>query len=671
LRLQCVAKIRQKVAHGFALRCRSPLQLLQSPYIRAHYALIELRRRRTLARTEEQRMSYVTILWSSAAAIALLLALVHGLVWLYDRRARANLAFAVACVAIAVAATAELGMLRATSPQEWGEWVWWMHPSMFVLVSAMALFLRLHLRAGRLWLLTAVIAMRGLVLLLNLASEPNVNFRRIDSIAQMPFLGEQVTVVASAVTGEYQWFVSLTNLLLPLFILDVIVTVWHRRAPAHRRMALLVGGPVLAAVVLSIVLTQMVIWRVVEFPMLLIPPFLIALGAMAIELSRDILRASRLAQELGESEQRLELAANAAGAGLWTLDGASGQLWATERARSILGFNRTGDVKTADVLGITDPDDAPELVATVNHAIERGGVHALQFRIALPGRGMRWIAAQGTVELDVDGRLALVRGVVRDVTHQRQAEDEADDLRHQLAHAGRVIVLGQLSSALAHELSQPLSAIQQNAEAARLLLEREPVDLQEVRAIIGDILRDDWRAAEVVHRLRAWLKQGRMRLEGIVLHELAQDVIALVRPTAAAKHVALECVVPRTLPLVFGDRVHLSQVLLNLIMNGIDAVVDASDSHPRVLIEACVAANRCCEMSVTDTGPGIPADQLDRIFEPFVTTKSEGMGIGLSISRTIVEAHGGRLWAENAVRGGATFRFRVPMQQITDVARSA
>ena len=142
-------------------------------------------------------MSYVTITWSAAAAAALLLALVHGLVWLYDRRARANLAFAAAGAGLAVAAIVELGMLRAATAQAWGEWLWWMQLPLFATVSGMALFLRLYLHAGRLWLLTALIALRGLVLGIDLVSDPNINFLRIDSIAQMPFLGDQVTVVAS------------------------------------------------------------------------------------------------------------------------------------------------------------------------------------------------------------------------------------------------------------------------------------------------------------------------------------------------------------------------------------------------------------------------------------------------------------------------------------------
>ena len=603
-------------------------------------------------------MSLVTIIWSVAAGAALVLGLVHALVWGYNRGARGNLAFAIAALGLAFGAIVEIGMLQATTPQEWGEWLWWMQIPIFLFISGMALFLRLYLGAGRLWLLNAVIALRGTILILNFFSHPNFTFERVDAIARVPFLGEQVTVAASAVTGDYQWLALLAALLFPVFVVDVIVTLWRRRTPEATRVALVVGVPVLVSVLISVTLTHLVIWRVMQAPILMIPPFLLALGAMALEASRDVLRASRLARDLRESEQRLELAASAAGAGLWAWDSSSGRIWATQRAREILGLPQTGDVDSGDILKILDAADASELRA----GLAQHGEHAMHFRIQAPDGQVHWIEAQGTVEPDARGKVPLVRGVLRDVTQQRRAEEDAAELRRKLAHAGRVTMLGQLSSALAHELSQPLSAILQNAETARILLAREPIDVEEVRAIVADVLRDDRRAAEVVQRLRAWLTQGQMHLEALGLHELAQDVLALVRADAALKHVALECAVPPTLPAVFGDRVQLSQVLLNLVMNAIDAMMEANDAPRRVLVEATLGGDRCCEVSVSDTGPGIPQDRLDRIFDPFFTAKTEGLGIGLSISRSIVEAHGGKLWAENRALGGATFHFTVPLQ---------
>ena len=605
-------------------------------------------------------MSYVTILWSSCAAAALLLALLHGLAWIYDRRAYANLSFAVAAFCVSAAAVIEVGMLRATTPEQWGNLVWLLQFSLFGIIVGIAVFLRLYLRAGRSSLLISLIALRSLILLINVFSDPSINFAHIDAIQQIPFLGEQVTVVAQAVTGQYQWLALIAVLLFPVFILDVGVTVLRRNAPGDRRVAAVILAPVLATIVLSTVLTQLVVWRFVELPILVVPPFLIALTAMTIELSRDVLMASRLTRDLRESQQRLDMAASAAGAGLWAWDAATRRVWATERARATLGLAAQSEIDQTDILRIAHADDVPQLQAGFKQALEHGGEYALQFRIAPQGE-TRWIAVRGTVDLSANGTLERVRGVVRDVTRQRQAENEVNELRQRLAHSGRVTMLGQLASAIAHELSQPLSAIQHNVETAQILLTRDPIDMQLLREIIDDVLRDDRRAGDVLKRLRTWLQQGRINMENVRLHELANDVVALVRDDANSKHVAIECAVPRTLPAVCADRVQLSQVLLNLIMNAIEAVTADAGSQRRVSIAAHVGADSCCEVSVTDTGPGIPPDQLDRIFEPFVTAKTQGMGIGLSISRGIVEAHGGKLWAENTGRG-ATFHFTVPLQ---------
>jgi signal transduction histidine kinase len=240
----------------------------------------------------------------------------------------------------------------------------------------------------------------------------------------------------------------------------------------------------------------------------------------------------------------------------------------------------------------------------------------------------------------------------------RQTRQEVEELRSELARAGRVTALGQLASALAHELSQPLSAILRNAEAAELHLNNPSPDLEELRAIVADIRKDDRRAGDVIEQMRALIKRRTLQMNPLALNELVQDVISLVHSDALARRVALDYVVAPGLPLVSGDRVHLSQVLLNLIINGMDAIQGAQSSNKRVLIEARRRAEGKVEVAVSDSGPGVPPEVIDKVFDPFFTTKSGGLGMGLPISRTIIEAHGGQLWAEHGAGGrGLTFRF--------------
>ena len=233
-------------------------------------------------------------------------------------------------------------------------------------------------------------------------------------------------------------------------------------------------------------------------------------------------------------------------------------------------------------------------------------------------------------------------------------------LRAELAHAGRVSTMAQLASGLAHELNQPLGAILRNAEAAELLLQRSPPDLEEVRAILADICKDDHRAGEVIDRMRALLK--RRGLERVKLHvaELVDEVLVLVQPDAASRKVRLGVEVPRALPPVRGDRVHLQQVLLNLILNGMDAMAEVPAEERRLVVRARQADAGTIEVAIADAGRGVPAAKLARLFEPFFTTKPDGMGLGLPISATIIGAHGGRIWAESGP-AGATFYFTVPV----------
>ncbi len=242
-----------------------------------------------------------------------------------------------------------------------------------------------------------------------------------------------------------------------------------------------------------------------------------------------------------------------------------------------------------------------------------------------------------------------------------RAEQELEELRSELARAGRVTVLGQLASALAHELSQPLGAILRNAEAADLHLNSPAPDLCELRAIVTDVRKDARRAGDVIDQMRALIKRRTLAMHPLAVDELVKDVFALVQTDAIERHVALDCAIAPGLPLVSGDRVHLSQVLLNLIINGMDAIQASNGDIKRVVIGAGRSAEGKIEVTVTDSGPGISPEVIDRVFEPFFTTKLGGMGMGLPISRTIVEAHGGRLWAERGAGGrGLTFRFTLP-----------
>jgi two-component system, LuxR family, sensor kinase FixL len=249
-----------------------------------------------------------------------------------------------------------------------------------------------------------------------------------------------------------------------------------------------------------------------------------------------------------------------------------------------------------------------------------------------------------------------------DITSRKTMELEALEQRQELAHLTRVATLGELSGALAHELNQPLTAILSNAQAARRMLAREPVDLREVREILRDIAEDDRRAGEVIQRLRAMLKKGGAKLIPLDLNELIKEVLRLAHSDLITRNVAVTTELASELPPVCGDRVQLQQVILNLILNACEAMSDRQTQERRLTVATARDGAAGVRVSVVDRGTGISADELERVFAPFFTTKEHGLGLGLSICRSIVVAHGGRLWASNNQDRGATFHLTLPLQ---------
>jgi len=243
---------------------------------------------------------------------------------------------------------------------------------------------------------------------------------------------------------------------------------------------------------------------------------------------------------------------------------------------------------------------------------------------------------------------------------QRRAEAEILKQRTELAHVARVSMMGQLASALTHELNQPLGAILRNAEAAEIYLQGDQPNLEEVRAILTDIRRDDKRAGNVIDRMRSLFKRQKLASGTLDLRDLVEDTMAMARPDAAQRQVRLKLEISPHLPPAQGDRVHVQQVLLNLILNGMDAMKTIPKSRRSLTVGLDKTANGNLQVTVSDCGTGVTPDDAVHIFEPFFSTKSNGMGMGLAISRTIMEAHGGEIWMKSNAMEGTTFTFILP-----------
>lgn len=391
----------------------------------------------------------------------------------------------------------------------------------------------------------------------------------------------------------------------------------------------------------------------------------VALATIAVQavIIGDLLlqrsRRRRAEAELRESQEFMDLSTSAGELGLWVRDLERGGLWANQRLRTLFGFGQNDVLRFDDVVARIHPDDRSQVVSLVQHAQEDGIPFEADFRVLSNGTE-RWIAAKGQSVGNAPGGAMRRMGALTDITARKKAELEAQRHRDELAHVSRVSMMGQLASALAHELNQPLGAILRNAEAAELFLQASPPDLHEVRAILADIRKDDRRAGEVIDRMRALLKRRESQWSALDLNSIVEEVAGLLRFDGEARRVKLTLELALSAPPIRGDRVQVQQVLLNLIINAMDAV-NGCEAGKRCVAVRVRPRNAEVEVAVSDAGHGIPAENLKRLFEPFFTTKPSGMGLGLAISHTIIQAHGGRLWAENNLDCGATFRFTLPI----------
>jgi len=501
----------------------------------------------------------------------------------------------------------------------------------------------------------------------------------------------------------------------------------------------------------------------------------------------DISERKQAEESLRESEERMSLAANAAGLALWMWDVSCDEVWLTPEGRTLFGWTKSEPINFERFIRSLHPDDQEATREAVRRSLEGGEDYRAEYRVALSEGTTRWFVARGRVEFDRNHKPVRMRGIAIDITERKRAEEalkqsenqvrlfvehtpasvamfdremryiltsrrwlkdynlgeqsiigrshyevfpeiperwkeihrrclagavetcEQDPFprldgtvdwvrwevrpwyvargeiggiimftevitdrkrteselqlqREELAHLTRVSAMGELAASLAHELNQPLTAILSNAQAAQRFLSANVADLSEVREILTDIVQDNSRASEVIRRMRALVKKEELEFAPLDLPTLIQDIVLMVRSDAILHNTDVLFELDPGLPMVRGDKVQLQQVMLNLLLNAFDAMKDCPARERQVVVQGELDGG-AVRVAVRDRGIGLNGDKLDKIFQSFYTTKRDGLGMGLSISRSIIEAHGGRLWAENNPDRGATFYFTLPILQ--------
>jgi PAS domain S-box-containing protein len=376
----------------------------------------------------------------------------------------------------------------------------------------------------------------------------------------------------------------------------------------------------------------------------------------------DITERKEAENALRQSETYLAEAQRLSRTGSFGWRVASGEIIWSEETFRIFGYDKAPSVTLDTVFQRILPDDRARAKQTIDRASSDGNDFDHGYRLLMPDGSIKYVHATAHAVKDASGGIEFV-GAVTDITARKRAEEELHEAQANLAHITRVTALGELAASIAHEVSQPLAAIVTNAAACLRWLDRETPNLEEARGTVRSIINDGSRAGEVIQRVRALVNKTTGRKVPLHINEVVDEVITLAQHELFSHRVLLRLELAPALPLVLADRIQLQQVILNLIINGIEAMQAVTD-RPRELVIR-THQDETCQILVTvkDCGIGIAADNADRLFDAFFTTKSSGMGMGLSICRSIVDGHAGRLSASGNIGPGATFQFTLPLHQ--------
>jgi PAS domain S-box-containing protein len=370
-------------------------------------------------------------------------------------------------------------------------------------------------------------------------------------------------------------------------------------------------------------------------------------------------RRRQMEAQLRDSEARFRTMADTATVMLWIAD-VDGLLTFCNRAWLEFAGTSLDEQLGLRWTSILHPDDRHRCMGIYRQSFQRRHEFTFECRFRSRGGMYRWLLCSGVPCYADNGAFEGYLGSCVDITMRYEAELEHRHHIAEVAHLNRLATTGALTASIAHELSQPLSAIMFNASAAALILEKSPAAAERIRPILADIRQDDQRAVDIIRKLRNLLQRHELTRQPLAVNPLLEDTVQLMSVEAATRHIALACEPSPANPFIAGDRVHLQQVIINLVLNALQAVTSTPIDQRRVGVRADITVDGAVRISVRDSGPGVAADAVGQIFEPFHTTRANGLGLGLSICRTIVEAHDGRIWVESDA-GGARFYVSIPL----------
>src|SRR5438445_119928 len=395
------------------------------------------------------------------------------------------------------------------------------------------------------------------------------------------------------------------------------------------------------------------------------------LTQIATHIAGIAIERQRVQETLRERDARINLAAESADLAFWVIYPEQNTAWMSDKGRKIYGFDSKLPLTRDLICSRVHPDERAAVHAAFDRACASHGIFESEHRLVLPYGKTRWVIVRGRCLEDEHGSLLELIGVTIDVSAQKQSDLQLQVQREELARLSRIALMGEMTASVAHELNQPLTAIANNAAAARRFFDRGQIDPAILKELLADITAASHRAGEVINGIRGMARKGKSTRSRLNLNDVIRDTLRLVRSDILIRETAVVTDFDSRLPDVEAAPVQIQQVLLNLIMNALDAVEALPPAERRIIISTRSLKGKSAEVSVRDFGTGLPADRAEKVFDHFFSTKAEGMGMGLTIARSIVEAHAGTLGAEDAEAGGALFFFHLPAAQRLPINKAA
>jgi two-component system sensor kinase FixL len=603
----------------------------------------------------EYALEILTLIYPMAGAIGLLLGVVHLLIWFRNRQDLA-LPFAASLATCGgMAAFTEVALISAETVERFQAAVFWQNICVGGLVVSLIWFVQMKLKTGRLWLAIGLSAMWGVGLIANVVGPGNLTFASISDLSRLVAPWGESFTVAQGEPHPLKVVVDLATLGIIFFVLDASVTAWRagRRIDATR-----VGGSILFFMLVAGIHSPLVDAGVIETPFIVSLAFVAISVALSLGLVDEVARAASMARALEAQQRRWDVLVERVHLAVIRVD-------RTGRIASVNPFLEKLVGRNQQALQGTDPRRlAPtqaqdEISAALKRLTE--GMPSAGVRRGLLGadgveRELAWFSVPLT---DAAGAYDGFISVGEDLTEREDARNEVQRAREEIERMGRGVILGELAASFAHELSQPIGAILSNVQTLKVRNASTGVDAV-TEEIVADIVKDIRRARDLMVRIRGMITKENDQFSPLDPAATFAEVLEMVQPQAKRHRVSIDLVGPEPGESVLTSKLALQQIAMNLILNGVHAAGASGVAAPRVVLRWRLVQG-FLELVVDDNGPGLPPDIADTIFDPFFTTKPGGMGIGLAVSRRIIEGLKGTIAATESPNGGARFEVLLPL----------